>query len=154
MKRASDIKKFFKNASIDTKPQMDQQVFDKVLTAHERSKNAKSASLQTNIWKRVFQNRITKLAAAAVIIVAVSFFFIYQGPNGQKDIPEIVQAVDSPAELTTLASLSFAYRQGGIEMVEKVFDQALKQAGQRPANISTKEFFLEINNTKSERTKL
>jgi hypothetical protein len=145
MRPDKNIDELIKRLDLKASAGLDEKIHHEIDNASDQQQNA---------WNIIFQNRLPRLAAAAMIIVAISFFFIHQGPNGQKEIPGIAQTVDSPAELTTLASLSFAYRQGGMEMVEKVFDKALKQAGQRPANISMQEFLEEIDNGKSERTKL
>lgn len=106
------------------------------------------------IWKTIIKSRIARFAAATVMIIAICLFLTQYGPNKQVETQQIVRTTDYPAKLTTLATLSFAYRQGGMEMVEQMCDKALKMAGQRPANISLQEFFEEINNGKSERTKL
>jgi len=120
-----------------------------------KSQAQRTASVrQRNIWVIVVKSRITQVAAAVLIIIASCFFLAHQGQNGEIKTQQITQTVKSPAELTTFASFSFAYRQGGMEMVEKMCDKALKQAGQRPANISMQEFSEEINNEKSERTEL
>jgi len=109
---------------------------------------------RVSLFRVVLQSRITKLAAAAAIIVAICLFFTHHGPNGQIETRGIAQTTDSPAKLTTFGTLSFAYRQGGMEMVEQMCDKALQMAGQRPANISLQEFLEAINNGKSERTEL
>ncbi len=71
MKPADDIKKFFKNASLNTNAEMDQAVLDEVLKAREKMMNSKSAHLQPNIRRIIMRSKISKLAAAAVIIIAV-----------------------------------------------------------------------------------
>ncbi len=68
MKSADDIKKFFKNAAIDTNPSMDKAVLNKILMAHEK---ANTAETKPNIRRTIMKSPITKLAAAAVIIVGV-----------------------------------------------------------------------------------
>ena len=42
MKSADDIKKFFKNAAIDTNPSMDKAVLNKILMAHEKANTAET----------------------------------------------------------------------------------------------------------------
>ncbi|MHC4395477.1 MAG: hypothetical protein ACYS1A_07450 [Planctomycetota bacterium] len=71
MKPADEIKKFFKNASLSTNPEIDQTVLDKVLNACEKTTNIKSAAGGSNIWRMILNSRISKFAAAAVIIIAV-----------------------------------------------------------------------------------
>ena len=68
MKSADNIKKFFKNAAIDTNPSMDKAVLNKILMAHEK---ANTSETKPNIRRTIMRSPITKLAAAAVIIVGV-----------------------------------------------------------------------------------
>ena len=68
MKSADDIKKFFNKAAIDTNPSMDNTVLNKVLSVQEKTK---SAATKPNIRRTIMRSPITKLAAAAVIIIAV-----------------------------------------------------------------------------------
>jgi len=79
MKPADNINKFFNNAGIDTNPKMDEAVLEKVLTAHEK---AKSAPPEPNLRRTIMKSRMTKFAAAAVIIIAITlglFEFIGTG---------------------------------------------------------------------------
>jgi len=71
MKSIDNVKKFFKNAAISTNPSMDETVLDKVLIAHEKTTNTKSAVIEPNIRRTIMKNPIIKLAAAAVIISLV-----------------------------------------------------------------------------------
>ena len=71
MKSIEDVKKFFKNAAINTNAKMDETVLDKVLIAHEKTTNTKSAGIEPNIRRTIMKSPIIKLAAAAVIIALV-----------------------------------------------------------------------------------
>ena len=71
MKPADDIKKLFKNAAISTNPKVDEVVFDKVSTAQEKVLKAKPAISESHIRTTLMNSRFIKLAAAAVIIIAV-----------------------------------------------------------------------------------
>jgi hypothetical protein len=72
MKPADDIKKFFKNAAIDTNAKMDEIVLNKVITTHEKTTNTNSATTKPSIRRIIMKSPITKIAAAVVIIIAVS----------------------------------------------------------------------------------
>ena len=136
--------------------------FDKWKASHQRQIELfkSTVSQETSVLRKpyliqmIIQSRVTRIAAAAAIIIATCIFFVHHEQAGDIETQQITKTEKSPAELTTLASLSFAYHQGGMEMVEQMCDKALKMAGQRPANISMKEFVEEINNGKTERTKL
>jgi hypothetical protein len=74
MKPADNIKKFFKNATVNTNPKTDKTVFDGMLIAHEKTQSTNSAATKPNIRKIIMKSPITKLAAAAVIILAAGIF--------------------------------------------------------------------------------
>jgi outer membrane lipoprotein-sorting protein len=67
------IKKFFKakKSSAATSSQMDEKVLGDALAAYEELKTKKPADLQPSVWRIIMKSRITKLAVAAVIVVAV-----------------------------------------------------------------------------------
>ncbi len=71
MKPADDIKKLFKNAAISTNSKMDEAVLNKVLTTHEKTTNTKPAAIEPNVRRTIMKSPITKLTAAAIIIIAV-----------------------------------------------------------------------------------
>lgn len=110
-----------------------------------KSRPGQASAHQVNIWRRVVQSRITKLAAAAVIIIAVGLFLIHRGPDEQGKPTEVAKIAKSPAEMMTLASFTFAYRHGGMEAVEEICDKAFKMMGPRPSSLSVRELFEELN---------
>ena len=75
MKPTDNIEQFVKNlrqpADADTK----QRILDNVLQVMDESQKPTSAKQQPNIWRIIMKSRITKLSAAAVIIVAVLISF-------------------------------------------------------------------------------
>ena len=105
----------------------------------------KTRTRRPSIWRVVCQSPITKLAAAAVIIVGIGLHavLVHQGP-GEQPVPKVAK---SPAEMVTAMSLKIAYRHGGIEAVEKQFEKALEMLGPRPAKITVKELLAEFNGT-------
>lgn len=136
--------------------------FDKWKASHQHQIERFKASVSQEapvlrkpyLLQMIKQSRVTRITAAAAIIIAMCILFVHHEQAGDIKTQQITKTEKSPAELTTLASLSFAYHQGGMEMVEQMCDKALKMAGQRPANISMNEFVEEINNGKTERTEL
>jgi hypothetical protein len=70
MRTAEDIKRLIKNLTDRTSAQMDERVLKDVLFALEESEKT-PALTQPNIWRIIMRSPITKLAAAAVIIVGV-----------------------------------------------------------------------------------
>jgi hypothetical protein len=119
-----------------------------------KSRAGQPSTQQVSIWIRTIQSRITKLAAAAVIIIAVGLFLVHRGPDEQVKPTEVTKVTKSPAEMMTLASFTFAYRRGGIEAVEEMCDKAFKMAGPRPAKVSIQELLEEFNGQDLERKTL
>ncbi len=71
MKSIKNIKQLIKKFHVTTNAKMDQKVREDVLEVIRKSKQTPSALTQPNIWRIIMKNRITKLAAVAVIIIAV-----------------------------------------------------------------------------------
>ncbi len=73
MKPAENIEKLIKNLDldIDTNDKTDKRILNELIEAHEKSKKMKSALVRPNIWRIIMKSPVTKLAAAAVIIVCV-----------------------------------------------------------------------------------
>ncbi len=71
MRPAENIERLIKNLTDRTSAQMDERVLGDVLRALEESKSTKSASAKPNIRRTIMKSPITKLAAAAVIVIAV-----------------------------------------------------------------------------------
>ncbi len=95
MKQVDDIKKYFKEARINTNENKDNDVFNKILDA--ANKNKTSAN-QLSTRRIIMKNRITKLAAAAVIIIGIFLgleFFGRPGTTGvvygMTDLPRLIK---------------------------------------------------------------
>lgn len=107
----------------------------------------RASSHQPNIWRIILKSPITKLAAAAVIIVAIGLFIAHLGPGDQPGAPKVSQVAKSPAEMMTAISLTMAYRRGGIEAVEEQCEKAFEMLGPRPGRITVQEILAELNGT-------
>lgn len=71
MRPAENIEKLIKNIDIDTNAKTDNAVLGDVIEAFEKSKVKKTSATEQNIWRIIMRSRTTKLAAAAVIMIAV-----------------------------------------------------------------------------------
>lgn len=146
MKPTEDIEKRIKNVNIVIDSESNKRVFSNILQAFQKSTAKDLAPTdQPNIWRMIFRNPLTKLAAAAVIILAVSFFIAPQGPDEQADTTTVSKATKSPVEMMTALSLERAFRRGGIKAVENQCEQALKLLGPRTASLSSQELLSEFN---------
>ncbi|MCP4258142.1 MAG: hypothetical protein GY774_11695 [Planctomycetes bacterium] len=109
---------------------------------------------QPKILKVILKNPLTKIAAAAVIILAVNFLSTHWNPSKQEQ-PNIAEAKQSPVEMMTAISLERAFRRGGIEAVEEQCKQAFSPIEPRPESSSIKQILAEFNGNgkSSERTR-
>lgn len=73
MRPAENIEKLIKNIDIDTNAKTDNAVLGDVIEAFEKSKGKKTSATEQNIWRIIMKSRITKITAAAVIVLAVVF---------------------------------------------------------------------------------
>ncbi|MCP4610243.1 MAG: hypothetical protein GY845_16155 [Planctomycetes bacterium] len=73
MKPVENIEKLIKNLDldIDTNAENEQKILNELIEAHEKSKKMKSAFIELTIRRKIMNNRITKFAAAAVVLAAV-----------------------------------------------------------------------------------
>jgi len=74
MRPAEDIRRFIDKAAVSINPQADQAVLEVVLIAHTKAKKKTSAPIKPRLRSIVMRSPITKLAAAAVVVVAVVLF--------------------------------------------------------------------------------
>ncbi len=127
------------------KPQFDaekwkQKFPDELRVLQSRANNPQ----RTTNWITLLRSPITKFTTAAVIILVIGLLVFRPGLNDKTDTPKVTNVTQTPAYLTTIASLNFAYRYGGMELVEKKFDKALQKVGQKPADVSMQEFYKNI----------
>jgi hypothetical protein len=71
MRSKKDIKNLFQKVVVDTNPRMDKFVLKDVLHTYNKTFDNKSADYHPIRWRIIMKSRITKSAAAAIIIIAV-----------------------------------------------------------------------------------
>lgn len=132
MKPSEKIENHVKNFQLEINPQKDKKILDELLNAYHCSSRSYST-----IWQ------ISKLAAAAVILISLTLWFTLNTINKPKqqntNVPVVAEIIETPAELMTLSSLHSAFRDSGTEGVEKQFTKAFKLLGPRPSNLSAKD---------------
>jgi hypothetical protein len=132
-----------------TKPQFDSERWKQKY--HKELQMLVSRAEKTSTTKvrlpNILKKPITKLAAAALIIVTISFLITHLGPSEKANTTDVTKVTKSPAELLTVASLNMAYRRGGIKAVEQQCDEAVEKLGPQPAKITVKELLAKSNGT-------
>jgi hypothetical protein len=127
---------------VTTSREMDERTLDDSLAVMEKTIQAKSAEHKPGMARIITFGRMIKLtAAAAVIIVSISFYYVHQGPGEQNGTTMVFEAADSPAKIMTMKSLKIAFRRGGVEAIENQCDKAVKILGPQPASLSTADLF-------------
>ena len=102
------------------------------------------SALQPSILKVILKSPLTKIAAAAVIIMAVGLLIVYKSPHDPVANPKVMKFTKSPAEMLTATSLIIAFRRGGIEAIEKQCDKALEMQKPPLDKLDIKELLTEI----------
>jgi len=72
MKSAEDIRRYFQKSTLSINRDRHEAIFEKIQSAQDQSKTRAPASCRLNLRSSIMKSRITKLAAAAVIIIAVA----------------------------------------------------------------------------------
>ena len=101
--------------------------------------------VRQKIWTIIAGSKVTKTAVAAVLLIAAGLFFIHDRPAIQTQDHAQVEAVKPPIEMIKAKSLNLAYRSGGMEAVERQYDEAFKNEGPRPAKLTIQDVFAEFN---------
>ncbi len=154
MRSTEDIEKHIKNVNIVIDSEHNKRVFSNILQAFEKSKAKEFTPTGPNTSRMILRSPITKIAAAASIILGVGIFSTRRAPDDQEQA-RTAEVKKSPAEMMTAISLERAFRRGGIEAVEEQCKQAFKPIAPRPESSSIKQILAEFNgNGKSlERTR-
>ena len=144
MKHTENIEEFVKSekSHVTTGEAMDKRTLNDSFAAMDETIRSNRQSV-TGI---IIRSRTAKLAAAAVIFVAISLLMVYQNPPVSQQPPRQTASVaKSPAEMLTAMSLNLAWRRGGIEAVDEQSSKAFKMLGSQPAKITIEELRVELN---------
>ena len=120
------------------------QLENTVVDALNRGASSEAFS-SVSVWQTIVKSRITRIAAAAVIIIVIGFFITHQGPKEQVNGRSIPEVSKSPAEMMTATSLNIAYRKGGMEAVENRYERVLEMTEPWPSKVSIPELFEELD---------
>jgi hypothetical protein len=78
MKPAKYLRTLFKQSDVTVDAKLDNRTINDALSAFERP-NLKTSAIHSDLWRIIMKNRITKLAAAAVIVVTLVVWSIMPG---------------------------------------------------------------------------
>jgi hypothetical protein len=97
MKTGEKIKKLFFKSNVTVNPEVDDKILGDTLGAFEKSMNTTSADYRPNVWRIIMKNKMTKFAAAAVIIlgVALSIIFLEKSVTPAYAIEQAFEAMEN-----------------------------------------------------------
>ncbi len=111
--------------------------FQTLLSRATRSAAPKATGVSGN-WPRIIRSPFVRLAAAAVLIVAIVLLIPHPAPD--RPVPEPpAQAVKSPTEMMTGMSLAMAYRRGGMEALDRQLDETIRLFGSAQPKLSMRD---------------
>ena len=146
MRPTEDIEKRIKNVYIVIDSESNKRVFSNILQAFEKSKAKDLAPAdRPNIWRTIFRNPLTKLAAAALIIIAAGLF-LGRGrhiPSSPTAEPRII--AQSTIKKMSLMSLRMAYQHGGFDALDRQFRDTLDAMEPQSLSISMQELLEGVN---------
>jgi len=79
MRPADKTRQFIKNASIKSNPEVNEAVLKELFNELDQSKSMPFAARELKRWRIIMKNPVTKIAAAAVIIVSVAAGMYFLG---------------------------------------------------------------------------
>jgi hypothetical protein len=119
------IEQLIMTLRVRSRPNKRQENLDDILAAYDQSRQSRTAS------GRGFPGWVAKAAIAASVLLVVTYLAVI---NRDRVVPirPKTKAVSSPAEIITAGSLQIAFRQGGLEGIERELDRAFEQFGPWP----------------------
>ena len=103
MKQIDETIKYFKEARISTNENKDNAVFNKMLDAANTNKTSAN---QLSVWKNIMTSKITKSAAAAIVIVGISAMFLFNSGPGSIALADVYAKVQQVQAFMYKISLS------------------------------------------------
>ena len=102
MSSAEKIKKLFAKSDITVDSKFDDRIINDALTALEKSEKIKAVSSGPNIWRIIMKSKITKLAAASVIIIAAMVVMQWIGSSVEGTSLAFGEVLENLARVQTL----------------------------------------------------
>jgi hypothetical protein len=94
MRPAEKTRQFIKNAKINSNPEVNEAVLKNLFDELDKSKDIPCDAPEPNIWRIIMKGRISKLAAAAVIIFAVLLALNFFDPKSGIVWAEVVKRLE------------------------------------------------------------
>jgi len=109
MRPADQTKQFIKNASINSNPDVNEAVLKELINEMDKSQNTACVTRRPDMWRIIMKNPVTKIAAAAVIIIGVLAGAYYLGDSvniAGTAYAEVVERLHNARTLTYIVETS------------------------------------------------
>jgi hypothetical protein len=98
-----------------------------------------ASSNRLNILRVIFSKTIAQLAAAAAVLIVVGLLLNRDGQNPNDPTAKTPVISQSPAQIVSMASMRMAYQRGGLDALDKQFQDTLDVLGPRSSSVSIQE---------------
>ena len=128
------------------KPQFDEKKWQQKFPEEFQTLQSRTAGTNASVrWTGILKSPIIKLAAAAVMILAIGLFITFYNPDEKVEEKDVAEFTQSPAQMLTMRALKTAYYNGGIEAVETQCDNAIEKLGLKSKKTAVQELLKDID---------
>jgi len=120
MRPTDNINRLIKKLQLKASADLDRRVHNDISSALAESQKTESAHSKPNIWRTIMKSKITKLAAAAVIIIAV-FLGMYFVGNPFGSNVTFAQVVESMKKARTIHAVGYAPQDGQMQKANEIW---------------------------------
>ena len=106
MRPTENIRKSFKELHVPTSAGLDAKIYEEISRESEKKKNRRASNTPANLWRIIMKSRMTKLSAAAVIIVGLFLLF----NNSQTTL--YAQVMEAFQQAKTIYAVGYSFEDG------------------------------------------
>ena len=113
MKYSQDIERLIKKSYLDSietsaGSETDKRILGDALATMRKTKEVRPTATRPDLWRIIMRSRITKLAAAAVVIVTVWLGLTIIGPSGGVALAEVLEHIEQLGAFTYKMKMNMA----------------------------------------------
>ena len=126
MRSSEDVEKLIRNAEMHSDPEANQAVLTDLLHQFDKTQEQEPAAMQPSIGRTIMRSPITKIAAAAVLVIAVLIGMNHLGGSATSVVwGEVVRNVEaSPGFIFQMKQIYHKETTGTMEIHNKVYGSA------------------------------
>ncbi|KPK41903.1 MAG: hypothetical protein AMJ65_08495, partial [Phycisphaerae bacterium SG8_4] len=126
MRSSEDVEKLIRNAEMHSDPEANQAVLTDLLHQFDKTQEQEPAAMQPSIGRTIMRSPITKIAAAAVLVIAVLIGMNHLGGSATSVVwGEVVRNVEaSPGFIFQMKQIYHKETTGTMEIHNEVYGSA------------------------------